>query len=616
MAFCQHCMNKSQNINPIFYYHNKMKKLKQLLLTATLLASSSFAYADHDMYITDIIVTDNSIQVTPVITPDDYKLIQIEYYLDGTSEYRYDMQPFTFTGLERNTTYDIWVCFDIDGEYFEYSQYITTSGANPKLNVTVTNVKENQIALSYYVTDKPANRNVNWYKFYVDNKYESVQGWQSSSNTIDYEGIEQRPFTPLQPGKTYTIRADALEREDDTTPICSWTQEITTAEGMYTVYYDNSESQWNYLMMYAWLDTSHFNCAWPGTRDEKYFRQESEGSNLYVGKISKEYPYVIFNNHYYITPDEHYEQTADLVGEHCKTYNKNSGKNLVWVPGGYNSWNTSIDKATDVIKDNIATIIVPNYNGEEFKVKVNDTWYGSNGSHPTLNEWFDKVSSYEGAYNFKLDGVTGDLKFTVSFSDGHFLVEKLDPTVTNIEWVGLTKDEEGNPELNLYKDKSKAPVMAYACNSAGDRLPYDVTFEISDYDEPNDIGSLFTNTDKVVDARGLVIPEGSEGNKYEYLLSAVVNYPTTLSLSKQHRAGMAISNKDIKINFNNQNTPTAIKTISIDDASDSANGSDSAASADGPIRWYNLSGLEIPAPTAGSVCIKVQGTKAQKVLIR
>ena len=590
-----------------------MKNLKLLLLSATLLASSSFAYADHDMYITDIIVTPTTIQVTPVITPDDYKLNYIEYYLDGTSEYRYDMQPFTFTGLERNTNYEIWVCFDIEGESFEYSQVITTSGANPKLNVTVTNVKENQIALSYYVSDKPADKDVNWYQFYVDDVKEALEGWQSSSTTIDYEDINTNPKRPLQPGKTYTIRAEALERKEDETPICSWTQDITTAEGTYTVFYDNSESQWNDLMMYAWLDDSHFNCAWPGTRDEEYFRQESEGSNLYVGKVSKEYPYVIFNNHYYVSTDEHYEQTANLVGEHCKTYNKNSGRNLVWVPGGYNGWKTTFDYATDEIKDNIATIIVPNYNGEEFKVKVNDTWYGSNGSHPTLGQWFSLVSSYSGAYNFKLDGVTGDLKFTVSFSDGHFLVEELDPTVTNIEWVGLTKDTEGNDVLNLYTDRTKAPVMAYACNAAGDRLPYDVTFEVYE-EEPNGIGSLFVNTDKLVDARGLVIPEGAEGNKYEYTLSAVVNYPTTLSLPKQHRAGMAIDKKDVKVKFNNHNIPTAIETISIDDSSD--NSSASASEGNGPVRWYNLSGLEIPAPTAGSVCIKVQGTKAEKVFVR
>ena len=603
-----HRMNKSQINNPIICTEKNMKKLKALLLSVSLLASSSFAYAeDYEYSITDIIVTPTTIQVTPVITPDNYKLNHIEYYLDGKSEYRYDLQPFTFTGLERNKNYEIWVCFDLEEDYYEYSQVITTSGANPKLNVTVTNVKENQIALSYYVTDCPADKNVNWYQFYVDDVKEALEGFRSSSTTIDYEDINTNPKRPLQPGKKYTIRAEALEREDET-PICTWTQEITTAEGTYTVFYDNSESQWSEVSLYAWNDGGSKNAEWPGVA----ISQLSEGSNIWIAQVSKDFPKIIFNN------NGHEEQTANLAGVEGRTYHKDSKSIPVSIAGAFNGWNTTANTSDDVNGTN-ATVIVSNYTNsaegfnEGFKVVTNNSnWYGGNGN-PKIGTWFDNMGgnnmllkTADGSENYE-----GGVKFTVDYNNGHFLAEELDPTVTNIEWVGLTQDEEGNSELNLYTDKANAPIMAYACNAAGDRLPYDVTFAISE-EEPNGLGSMFVNTDKVVDGRGLVIPEGAEGNKYEYTLSAVVNFPTSLSLPKQHRAAPAISNKDVKVNFNNQKTPTAIETISIDNTSDT---SDDTAS-DGPIRWYNLSGLEIPAPTAGSVCIKVQGSKAEKIFIR
>ena len=598
-----HSMEISQNNKPIFFYRKNMKTLKLLLLSVSLLASNSFAYADDEeprdpiesiLTITDIIVGETTIQVTPLLMSDDYKVANVGYYLDLDNIEVYEtlvseLQTFTFTGLTKNTTYTVWIYVDFEnGDWTYYGENVTTAAGLPDVSMKVTELKvgKNTIELAYEVSNMPDGAYS--FKFYKDDEL--------TGETEDFSYT----YTNLNPATEYSIKVEA--QDSNAQVLCSWEQDITTSEGVYTVFFDNTEAEWSSVNLYAWIDNNHKNADWPGVA----LSQLNEGSNIWVGHVSEDFPNIIFNN----GNSGQDNQTTDLTGVAGKTYHKDSKTNVkVSIAGAFNGWDTNANYSYDV-NENIATVIVPYYNNKDngFKVVVNnDTWYGGK-SNPSIGSWFGdmgdnnmRLKTEDGSENYE-----GGVKFTVDYTNGHFLAEECSNEAHHIEWLGLERDSStGEYTLDLYTDKLTSPIKAYVCNFDGERLPrYDVTFEITE-EEPNGIGTLFINSDNVIDARGLV-PDGEEGAKYEFTLYATAYTPAVLYSPKQHRATMGIADNAIKVHFNNSNTPTAIETIT----------ADSAASADGPIRWYNLSGLEIPAPTAGSVCIKVQGTKAQKVLIR
>ena len=406
-------------------------------------------------------------------------------------------------------------------------------------------------------------------------------------------------FNGLAPGTKYDIHIVATSVLEGDNYRSDWEQMVQTsgeASSINTVYFDNSASNWGVVKFYVWNDQGVLT-NWPGAD----MRRVSEEGNIWEAQIDSSYSNILFNN------GGMGSQTLDLVVINGCTYSADS--KAVTIIGAFNKWSESANRTFE-IKENKATIVVPNMNGDIFKVTVNYTgnnpiWWGDNGSMPSIGSIY--YPNEGGGDDMTLEGISGTqpVKFTISLAneDKWFLAEVIDGTPDHIEWANARVDETSTENyIDIYKDNRKTPIFAYVCNAAGERLYPCRDLQITSSATEGVTGEPTIDSNGYFDASNVVI--SGTAKMFEYIVTA--NYSPAVVTSTVgnrviRREGGNISS-DLSIRLNNSPIVTEIETITVEDGA--------------PVRWFNLSGMEIAAPEEGKICIRLQNGQAEKVMIR
>ena len=177
----------------------------------------------------------------------------------------------------------------------------------------------------------------------------------NGSQTADITGITESVFYEYDGASTATlINGNDNDDDDDGT---------TTTGVTYTVYFDNTSSDWSSVYAYSWdggNGNKQFLGSWPGTK--MTLNADGLWKITFTPDTTPVTPMIIFNN----GSGGSGNQTADLVLKNYHIYNLNgdTGKSITGISNTYNNSSVKI-----YVKDGMLVI----YSPESTKVSVSRT---------------------------------------------------------------------------------------------------------------------------------------------------------------------------------------------------------------------------------------------------
>ncbi len=388
----------------------------------------------------------------------------------------------------------------------------------------------------------------------------------------------------------------------------------------YTVYFDNSKSNWTNVYVYTF--TPDVFGSWPG----KKLTAGADGLYAATYEATSEYSFggVIFNNGTGGT--QGVDQTYDLAWETGATYNVNGKDNGDTPTPGYTNWYVNVlytnnDMADNGLKPNAEGLSIHKdlkIGDAGFKIKVYngaDLYYTAAGTIAT-GEWvqlykddYDQLTFIEGAtaesaYNVEFNCANNMVKVTLAGGDT--------PTPQMPDHVYVVGDLQAGYSWATTIEHIKEMTKDAA---AGTFTIDGITFELPGAEStacyfsfittPSTTENDETRWDEVNSGdRFGAATEGTTvttGNTYD-----VTEYKVGVNASASKSWAIAPGEYKIVFNYNDMNmtidTSTGIESVEAD--------------ANVAAEYYTIMGVRVAEPKAGQIYIVKRGDKVSKMIMK
>lgn len=514
-------------------------------------------------------ITSNSAVLTLTSVPEGTTSVVVSGLGEG-NDITVDLESKTakLEGLTANTTYNLTVTAYVNDKNSQSTVSFTTPTAPKEVSMEFIDVNVSDLSALFrlkvqLIDNATSKESIHMYLRKADETPEATAddpyakyGEAKGTPAVDMrEGIENPiyfNYTELEKNTKYV--ATAVVKKDGYTGIAE--KEFTTLGEA------NSTT--------SYIENGYFRDGKATTSDDG-----QELKMTYLATARYTFTYDKDNETLYLTFDTRIRNNPDLPAMQAK---------YILNVGGQTYYGAPLTNAAG-FKDHYSFII--NYRCPDIANHI------ANGDKMTFTYFTDYA---EGGQSFfggvQYDGTTSSVDFG-------------EPA--DIEWIAYSyaeQQEQNKNRYDLYKLKPKTQLMATVVDKEGHYLPRRVVqFEMAaeHADKAEVTYDLFAEQPKwFVEAKAL-----DAGNEVDFEVVAYHELETADSPAAAPRRAVSADGTRLEakrgFHYVESDTPTGIDDIEADDAN-------------APVRYFDLNGREISEPQKGMFVIRLQGSKATKMI--